>query len=369
MIKPKDFYDLLVKNKYSHFVGVPDSLLKNFCAYVDRHNKNHIIATNEGTALAIAAGQYLKTNTPSVVYLQNSGLGNLINPLLSLNDPEVYSIPCLIIIGWRGEPGIKDEPQHMKQGRVTEKMLESMEVDFSVMDAKSKIEDIIKDAIRCNKERRPYVVLVKKNTFDVFNSKKNVEKNNYPMREIIIETLLSLFPKKTHFISTTGMCSRELFEIREKYEQPHHYDFITVGSMGHAFAISLGLCTVEKKKRIVCIDGDGACLMHMGSLSLIHNVQPNNFVHIIINNGAHDSVGGQPTNAFSIDFKSLSKSCGYKHYFESKNIKQIKECYENIKTKKHSVLWHILSNKGSRVDLGRPTTSAKQNIDDFMSTL
>ena len=373
MISPKDFFIELKKNNFLSYVGVPDSLLKSFCAYVHDHSHNHIIANNEGTALAVATGQYLKSKQPSVVYLQNSGIGNLINPLLSLNDKEVYSLPALILIGWRGEPGVKDEPQHIKQGRVMESLLKSIDVDYEIMDKNSDHKSIVNNASNfIKKYKKPYVILIKKNTFTEYKLLKNdddFKNDDYPKREDILKKLIQLFDKKTLFISTTGVCSRELFEIRETLKDPHSNDFLTVGSMGHVSAIAQGICSFEKEKKIVCLDGDGSLIMHLGSLSLNFNVGAKNLIHIVINNSAHDSVGGQPTVANKINFNFLSKALGFNKYFESKSLSEVEVAFQNISKSSGPILWQILSKKGFRKDLGRPTISPVDNLNDFMINL
>jgi phosphonopyruvate decarboxylase len=373
MISPKDFYNELKKNNFVSYVGVPDSLLKSFCAYVQDHSNNHIIASNEGTALAVATGQYLKSKQPSVVYLQNSGIGNLINPLLSLNDQEVYSLPTLILIGWRGEPGVKDEPQHIKQGRVMEDLLKSIEVDYEIMDKDSCYQSIVNSASKfIEKYKKPYVILIKKNTFSEYKLLKNddgFKNKDFPKREDVLKKLLQLFDKKTLFISTTGVCSRELFEIREALKDSHSNDFLTVGSMGHVSGIAQGICTLEKEKKIVCLDGDGSLIMHLGSLSLNFNVNAKNLIHIVINNSAHDSVGGQPTVADKINFNHLSKAMGFKQYFETKSISEVETKFQNIIKSPGPILWQIFSQKGFRKDLGRPTILPKDNVNDFMNNL
>jgi phosphonopyruvate decarboxylase len=370
MIEPHFFFKELVKKNFETYIGVPDSLIKNFTNYVADHAKKHVIATNEGTALALAAGNFLKNGKPSVVYMQNSGLGNVINPLLSLNDINVYSIPALILIGWRGQPEVSDEPQHIKQGLVTRDLLNAIRVNYSVLNKKSNyIEAISKAHSYINKKNEPYIFLIEKDTFSTYDSYKKNKNFSYPSRMDILKKLLENFPEDTIYLSTTGYCSRELYQLRKINNQLHSRDFYVIGSMGHIYSVALGICMYEKDKQIVCIDGDASVLMHLGSLSLNHNINPKNLVHIIINNGAHDSVGAQPTNSFFINFKKLSLALGYKMYFSSKSIKNIKIKYDILKNKEGPILWEIFSSPGSEKDLIRPNLNLLEHRYSFMDVL
>lgn len=373
MIEPKDFFDELKRNNFTRYVGVPDSLLKSFCGYVHDHASDHIITSNEGTAIAVATGQYLKSKMPSVVYLQNSGIGNCVNPLLSLNDEAVYSLPVLLLIGWRGEPGVKDEPQHSKQGLIMEPLLKSIGLQYSLLDHASSVKQIVGDAAKyINLYKKPFAILVRKNTFSdykIVSNEDNFSDQGYPSRENILKTILKSFGDKTLFISSTGVTSRELFEIRESFGQGHEKDFLTVGSMGHASAIAQGLCSVERTEKIICVDGDGSVLMHLGSLSLNFNVCAKNYTHILINNSCHDSVGGQPTVASKINFDGLAKSLGYSNYFEAKSLDEVKIACDHLENIDGPNFFHIYSQKGYRKDLGRPTILPKDNVRDFMKNL
>ena len=328
MINCQDFYSLLKEKKIDFFAGVPDSLLKNFCAYLmDQAGENHIISANEGNAIALAAGHYLATGNFGLVYMQNSGIGNAINPLVSLADSEVYSIPMLIIIGWRGEPGEKDEPQHIKQGKITTKLLEALSIPYDILPASKEEANICLDKackyLRDNNS--PYALIVKKDTFEKY-SLQNKATNNYPVsREEAIKCIVDALLPEDVVVSTTGKTSRELFEYRDYLGQSHDKDFLTVGSMGHSSSIALGIAARKKDRRVYCLDGDGALIMHMGSLAVIGSVAPKNFHHIILNNGCHESVGGQPTAAFNIDIQSLARACGYKNVYRAENPEDIKK--------------------------------------------
>lgn len=368
MIEPSSFYNELKKEEIDFFVGVPDSLLKNFCSFVDDNieKDNHIIAANEGNAISIASGYHLATKKIPVVYMQNSGLGNCINPLTSLADKEVYSIPMLLIIGWRGEPGKKDEPQHLKQGRITREQLKILDIDYFVIDEntdeKSCLEKVIK---RINKNSSPVAILVRENTFKKYKL-KNKQKTIYKLkREEAIEEIINLSNDSDIFISTTGKTSRELYEIR-KNKGDAQKDFLTVGSMGHVSSIALGVAIGLKKQRVICLDGDGSLIMHLGSLPIIGAISPKNLIHVILNNCAHESVGGQPTVANEIDFEKLSSALNYKNFFQSSNVKQINDCWSQLIDSEGPSLFLINIKSSSRKDLGRPESSPIENKESFM---
>lgn len=369
MIDSKDFYDFLENHKIDSFVGVPDSLLKHFCAFVNDNidEDKHIITANEGSSIALASGLYFGSGSVSAIYMQNSGLGNAINPLLSLADREVYSVPMLLLIGWRGEPNISDEPQHVKQGKVTEELLTSLDLPYIIITADTNYQEKLSNLILLMKsESRPVAVLFKKNTFVPYAPKKSADQYLEMNREDAIKIIVDNIPKASLIISTTGMTSRELYEYRESKSEMHDNDFLTVGSMGHASMIALGVSLKNPKKQVICIDGDGSILMHMGNLALTGQSNDLNFIHVMINNGAHDSVGGQPTLALNIDIPSIATSCGYKNTFTTDSIKELKEILFDIKGKSFI---EIKVNKGHRKNLGRPKSSPIKNRDDFMNKI
>ena len=372
MIKPELFYKILDTNGINFFCGVPDSLLKDFGSFIQDNVKaeNHVITVNEGSAIGLATGYHLATNKIPFVYMQNSGIGNAINPILSLADSDVYSIPMLLMIGWRGEPGIKDEPQHIKQGAVTEHLLKSIGVEFEILSTDLSIADNqVKKAVDyMEKNNSPYVLLVKKNTFDKYSLVDVISDDSTINREVAIEKIISRLGENDFIVSTTGKLSRELYEIRDKLSQPHSYDFLTVGSMGHASQIALGIAMNSPEKRVFCFDGDGALLMHMGSLASIGKISPSNFIHIVFNNYSHDSVGGQPTVSEVVDFKKLAISCGYKMSYSIKNIEELDSIVSNMDFQ-GPVLIELIVNKGARADLGRPKSSPIENKNAFMEKL
>lgn len=373
MIQTEHFFKALAKHGIAFFTGVPDSLLKDFCAYVTDHvdESNHLITANEGNAVALSAGHYLGTGRPGLVYLQNSGLGNTVNPLLSLNDPEVYGLPVLLMIGWRGEPSVKDEPQHIKQGRITPALLDAMEVPWQVVDSSCVDVDGIVEAAMAQMHDRsgPAALLVKKGAFAPYALKKNTQ-SHYPLvREQAIESLIDHLDPRDKVVATTGMLARELHELRMARGEGMGNDFLTVGSMGHAVSIALGLARSQPERRVICLDGDGSILMHMGSLAIVGQSGQENLIHVVLNNGAHDSVGGQPTCAFSIDIATIAKACGYKHARVVELPDAVDKAFKYLLSIAGPSLLEIRINKGSRCDLGRPQSTPADNRDALMIEL
>lgn len=366
MINTKEFYDYLISKDIDFFTGVPDSLLKNFCACVtDNSKEKNIITANEGNAIALSSGYYLSTGKYGLVYMQNSGLGNTVNPLLSLSDEEVYKIPMLLMIGWRGEPGKKDEPQHVKQGKKTLELLESMDIEYMILNENYKEQiDYCYNYMKDN--NKPIALVIKKDTFDTY--KKEKEKNNYTLtREQVLDVIVNEISNDDLIVSTTGKTSRELFELREKYSMGHNNDFLTVGSMGHTSSLALGV-SLGTDKNVYCIDGDGSFIMHMGSLGVAMNNCRDNFKYILINNGAHESVGGQPTIGFNIKIKEILLGLGFNEVYEVEDLKKLKECLNILKENSKTAL--VVNTKtGSRDDLGRPTTTPIENKNNFMKKI
>lgn len=368
MIDPAVFFELLEARKVGLYVGVPDSLLASFCAYVDDavSSNRHVIAANEGNAVAIALGHYLATGNSSVVYMQNSGLGNVINPLTSLADREVYSVPMLLVIGWRGEPGVHDEPQHVKQGRITPGQLELMEIPYFEVSADSSPAEAIDHAFaRMGESHAPVALLVHKNAFKGYMSRRSSSMSSELGRESAIECLLDLLQEDDLVVSTTGKASRELFELRSRRGQGQH-DFLTVGGMGHTSSIALGLALGKPDRRVVCIDGDGSLLMHMGSMAINGSLNSANLIHVVLNNASHESVGGQPTVADRIDIGALAKACGYLAHASCNTAVGLKEAWRRVTMRPGLVLLEVRVAVGARADLGRPTSSPIQNKQSFM---
>jgi len=359
MIDTIGFYNYLCKKNLDFFVGVPDSLLKELCSCIKDNTKstNNIIAANEGNAVGICSGYHLSTGKFGVLYMQNSGLGNTINPLLSLADEEVYGIPMLLIIGWRGEPGVHDEPQHVKQGKVTLSILDTIGIEYLVCNDNYQDQiDYCYDYMK--KNGKSIALIIKKGTFSNYPSKTNSCEFTLT-REESLKAIISKLNNNDFVVSTTGKTSREIFEIREQNKQTHENDFLTVGSMGHTASIAFGM-SIGTKKNIYCIDGDGSFIMHMGGFAVIAQNAQSNFHYIMINNGSHESVGGQPTVAFDIDIVKILLGCGFKKVFCAKSEKDIFLGMEKINSNPLSALI-IFTKQGSRDNLGRPSTSPKEN--------
>ncbi len=353
MLEIAKFVETLTKAGVDSFCGVPDSLLKSFCAYItDNCESNHLITANEGGAIAFASGHYLATKNLACVYMQNSGEGNAINPLVSLADPDVYSIPMVVLIGWRGEPGIKDEPQHVKQGKVTISLLDTLQIPNATLpeDEYSAFEIATNLIATAKAESRPVALIVRKGLFAEYKLKNTCSNIATISREGEIERLLGTFPENAVIVSTTGMISRELYETRIRRNEGHHRDFLTVGSMGHALMIALGIAKAQPRRPVICLDGDGATIMQMGNLAIAGQSGCANLTHIVLNNAAHDSVGGQPTVGGEIDLVKIAEACGYN-------------------TVNGPVFREIKVSKGARKDLGRPKEKPRENKVLFMETL
>ncbi len=360
--------------EFEFFSGVPDSLLKPISTFLmNTHGigKDHIIAANEGNAAALAAGYYLATGKVPVVYLQNSGLGNIINPVASLLNERVYGIPCVFIIGWRGEPGVKDEPQHIFQGQITEDLLKVAGIETFIVDkttVKSVLDKKLEEFSIYLSQGKQVAFLVRKGVLeDIVDTTKKIQTGNIS-REDAIRVIVEE-AEDDPIVCTTGKASRELFEIREEKGQGHERDFLTVGSMGHSSSIALGIALHKPEKRIWCIDGDGAALMHMGSMAVIGSMKPENYVHILLNNGAHESVGGMPTVASKIDFLKIAEACGYQHCVSCSDRNNLKKELQKAKASSYLCLIEVRCSLNVRSELGRPTTTAKQNGLAFMGYL
>ncbi len=367
----QDFIDIIESKFYT---GVPDSQLKALCDYLVNtygvNNKHHIIAANEGNAVALAAGFHLSTGEVPVVYMQNSGEGNVINPIASLLDNHVYGIPVIFIIGWRGEPGIPDEPQHIYQGEITCKLLEDMGIEYAVFDKNTSVNEFkayMNDFRAKLKLGNSVAVVVRKGALS-YEEKVIYSNNNSMSREEIIEHITK-YTGNDPVVATTGKAGRELFEIRERDNESHQYDFLTIGSMGHASSIAMGIAINKPDKKVWCIDGDGAVIMHMGAMAVIGANKPSNMVHIVINNGAHETVGGMQTAAGAINLKDVAKACGYQYITSVDNFKDLDLALVETKSLAALAFIEVKSSIGAREDLGRPTTTPKENKIAFMENL
>ncbi len=437
MIRPEFFIDTLGSYGIDFFAGVPDSLLKNFCAVLSARldGRHNIIAANEGGAVGLAAGHYLATGRPACVYMQNSGEGNAVNPLASLMDGDVYGLPALLVIGWRGEPGVKDEPQHAKQGKITLSLLDCLGIPYSVLsDDESVASDQIADALAVINAGGVYALVVRKGTFSAPEAVPAAEPSasdlpfaamNVPelSRESAIQAVAAALGPQDIVVSTTGMISRELFEYRASAGMGHGHDFLTVGSMGHASQIALGIALERPDRRVCCFDGDGAVLMHMGSMAIVGQSGASNYVHIVFNNGAHDSVGGQPTVGLAVDLCAVARAVGYRSALRVSTAAELRSALPGLLSGAGSpagsgagsvagpstggtagsvagsgagssaaasagssassgalsgsgagsvagpAFLEVIVRKGNRPDLGRPTTTPVQNRDAFMDFL
>lgn len=367
MISPEQFFIALKQAGIGLFAGVPDSLLVNLCAYIDDHCQTgeHIITANEGNAIALAAGYHLSSGRYAAVYMQNSGLGNAVNPLTSLTDPEVYCIPLLLIIGWRGEPSVKDEPQHVKQGRITPGQLDLLEIPYFTLEPAKDGAKPVNQALQMLQETQaPVALLVRKDAFATYRATWKPVMPTSLKREEALRCLLGLCGDDL-IISTTGKTSREIYELRVERNEAQR-DFLTVGAMGHTASIALGVALGNPKKRVICVDGDGSILMHLGALPVIGCQQPSNLIHILLNNAAHESVGGQHTVADQIDFEAVAKACGYKGFAKAGNLDELRNAWQQLRTQAGPVLLEICLTTGSRADLGRPTSNPVKNKLAFM---
>ena len=353
------------------YAGVPDSQLKALCdCLIARYGVDgvhHVIAANEGNCVALAAGYHLATGKVPVVYMQNSGIGNAVNPIASLLNEKVYGIPCIFVVGWRGEPGIHDEPQHIFQGEVTLQLLEDLGLETFIIGKKTSDEDVRK-AMEHFKTLltagRQVAFVVRKGALE-FDGKVKYTNDNKLLREEIIRHVVKVAADDI-IISTTGKASRELFEIREANKQKHGHDFLTVGSMGHSSSIALGIALQKSDKKVWIIDGDGAVLMHMGAMAVIGAMKPKNIIHVVVNNGAHESVGGQPTVMDKVDVVGMAKACGYARTVSVDDLESLDRELVAAVTSNQLNLIEVKCAVGARIDLGRPTTTAWENKEVFM---
>ncbi len=369
-----DVKDFVKKLEADFYTGVPDSQLKPLCNYLMAEYgidpKHHVIAANEGNCTALAAGYHLSTGKIPVVYMQNSGEGNIINPVASLLNDKVYAIPVIFVVGWRGEPGIHDEPQHIYQGQVTVKLLEDMDIKPFVIHQDTTEEDVsvaMEDFQDVLSQGKSVAFVIGKGGLS-YDGEVKYANDNTMIREDIIKHIVAISGEDP-IIATTGRASRELFEIREANGQSHKYDFLTVGSMGHSSSIALGVAINKPQQKVWCIDGDGAALMHMGAMAVIGANAPTNLVHIVINNGAHETVGGMPTVASKIDMVAIAKACGYSNTACVDNFEALDKVLSLAKEHNGLTFIEVKCVIGARADLGRPTTTAIDNKNIFMEYL
>ena len=370
-MQARQFIDILGADFYT---GVPDSQLKALCSCLLRRYgidpKHHVIAANEGNCAALAAGYHLATGKVPVVYMQNSGEGNIVNPVASLLHDDVYGIPMIFVIGWRGEPGVKDEPQHVYQGRITCQLLKDLGIDYTIVSPETTVEEAEQamEGFRAQlAQGRDVAFVIRKEALTDSGKVENRNRRTL-IREDVIRTIAAC-SEGDPIVSTTGKASRELFEIREQRGEGHENDFLTVGSMGHASSIALGIASQKEQTTVWCIDGDGAALMHMGALALIGACRPDNLVHIVIDNEAHETVGGMPTVSPAIQLAGIARDCGYAYTAEIDTMEALVSELKAARARKQLTFLQVHCALGSRKDLGRPTTTPKQNKAAFMKRL
>lgn len=370
-MKAEKFVEHLKNIGIESLIGVPDSTLKQFCDYINTDGKDelkHYVPANEGAAVGIATGVFLATGKPACVYMQNSGLGNTVNPVTSIANEEVYDIPMLFLVGWRGEPGVHDEPQHKFMGRITEKMFDTLEIEHTVISKDTTEEELDKIMATANKvlaSNKQYAIIIKKETFEKRNGGSYA--NQYPfVREDAIATILKKLDPSDVVVSTTGKISREVYEEADIVNGQHMQEFLTVGGMGHASMITLGIADNMQDKKVFCIDGDGAVLMQMGCLAFVGTRQPKNMVHICINNDAHESVGGMPTGAVGTDYAKVATACGYPNVYSATSEEELEKALEAAKAADSTVFIEVKVALSSRADLGRPKETAIENKNNFM---
>ena len=370
-MKAEEFVHVLQSEFYT---GVPDSLLQPLCNYLMKHygvdKKHHVIGANEGNCVAMAAGYHLATGKYPVVYMQNSGEGNAVNPIASLLNEKVYAIPAIFVVGWRGEPGKKDEPQHIFQGEITRSLLSLLSIESYVVGKETTVTELTR--VRASFEEQlskgqSVAFVIQKGALT--NDEEMVYSNAYHMTREAVVRAVSEVAKEDPIISTTGKASRELFEAREARGEGHQYDFLTVGSMGHASSIACAIAAQKPETKIWCVDGDGALIMHMGAMAVVGRLQPDNLVHILINNEAHETVGGLPTAADAVSLSEIAKACGYQVIPKVEEEAELLEALKKCRDSRKLTFLEVDCALGARADLGRPTTSARENKEQFMQYL
>ncbi len=366
LIDPAAFHARLGGHGIDLFAGVPDSLLQDLCACIEdlSPREKNIITANEGNAVALACGYHIATGRYAAVYLQNSGLGNTVNPLLSLAHPQVYGVPMLLVVGWRGEPGVKDEPQHVAQGRLTLPTLDTLEAPYQVLDPQQWEAQVDWAIDQMRSSSAPVALVVRKGTFARYAAAERPTSLRLS-RERALEIVADTIGPDAFVVSTTGKTSRELFEIRERRGEGHSHDFLTVGGMGHAASIAMGMC-LGTDETVFCIDGDGGFLMHLGSLAVTAQQAGQNFRYLLINNGAHESVGGQPTVAFDIDVAAMLTAAGFGQVESVRDETELADAVRRLAATPRSALVVEVA-QGSRPDLGRPTIAPAANKVDMMA--
>ena len=352
MIKTEEFISFLTKKKINFFCGVPDSTLNSFLNALSIKKKKNVIAPNEGGAVALAMGYYLKTKKIPLVYMQNLGLGNATDPLTSLCAPEVYSIPMVLLIGWRGNPHMKDEPQHLVTGKNTLNILKLFKIKTVIIRSNKSFKSIGKIINHSQKFKKIVAIVVPPGIFSKLSVK--VKKSNLPIRSNVIEKILRSVKKNTRIISTIGFSSREFFQVKKEKKIKNGKLFLMVGGMGHASATSLGVHLNSGKNEVICVDGDGAFLMHMGNVATAGVYAKKNFKYILFDNNAHESTGVQPTISNKINFKKIASGFGFKKVYELKTKKDVENKLSKIMKLTQPTFIRIVVATGTFKKLERP---------------
>lgn len=375
MINQKRFLNTLQESGVRFFTGVPDSFLNGFCNYLLETipEDRHVIAANEGNAIAIASGYYFSTGIIPLVYMQNSGMGNTLNPLVSLADRHVYSVPMILLIGWRGEPGTElKHPQHRTQGEITLKTLEMLDIPYVIAeDNDDKLEEQIRWAVKTAKEERKQVAVIGRKGVFAGGKKANIVDDRYPLsREEAIEIILDTMPEDTVYTATTGRATREIYFLRERRGEGHQHDFLNLGSMGHASSVALGIALAKRNRNVVCLDGDSAALMHMGCFTMVSKLNVPNFLHIVLNNGAHESVGGQPSAGQLVDFTKIAEGSGYRTIGKSVETKEeLERAIRELTAQEKAAFIDVRIHKGLKGELPPLDISSKELIHEMMEEL
>lgn len=375
MINQKRFLNTLQESGVRFFTGVPDSFLNGFCNYLLEiiPEDRNVIAANEGNAIAIASGYYFSTGIIPLVYMQNSGMGNTLNPLVSLADRHVYSVPMILLIGWRGEPGTElKHPQHRTQGEITLKTLEMLDIPYVIAeDNDDKLEEQIRWAVKTAKEERKQVAVIGRKGVFAGGKKANIVDDRYPLsREEAIEIILDTMPEDTVYTATTGRATREIYFLRERRGEGHQHDFLNLGSMGHASSVALGIALAKRNRNVVCLDGDSAALMHMGCFTMVSKLNVPNFLHIVLNNGAHESVGGQPSAGQLVDFTKIAEGSGYRTIGKSVETKEeLERAIRELTAQEKAAFIDVRIHKGLKGELPPLDISSKELIHEMMEDL
>jgi phosphonopyruvate decarboxylase len=360
MIELKNLVELLKKEKFGPIMGVPCSVFKHFLNFIiNKKSFEHYACSSEGESLGLAAGFAMAGKYP-IIYMQNDGYGNVINPLSSLQ--LMYELPALLMISWRGEPGKKDAPQHKLMGETLLGLLEIFDIPYAVVN-KGNIESEIVNAKKyMKKKQKPYALIFKKGTIENFEVKKEESKLNN--RYDYLEILKNCLNKYDIILGTTGFTGRELFQTVSCNSK-----FYMMGSMGCLSSMGLGLAKSYHKKTVYVLDGDGALLMKLGSLSTIGNYQPDNLIHICFDNNQYESTGGQKTTASTTNFVKLAEACNYKKAIMIDNTSHFEKIISKISLLEKPLFLHIKITSGTIENLKRPSFSPIEMKKKFMESL